>query len=179
MDQHLQVIGQKVKQFQAPSQSHSNQLNKINLLCVQSLQEKMDRAASLYADYTQRRVNGKTVAKKIEKVELTQWQDYDVRESKVKGIVKMVCFLNRYSFTNRRVLRLMRIWERVRIENEMQLLVKELTTIENQFKVISLLQMNQYCKDRLSSVFYTWLANCASYDSRTPMHRKQLTGSLS
>lgn len=58
----------------------------------------------------------------------------------------------------------MRIWERVRIENEMQLLVKELTTIGNQFKVISLLHLNQYCKDRLSSVFYTWLANCSSQE---------------
>ena len=62
---------------------------------------------------------------------------------------------------------MMRIWERVRIENEMQLLVKELNTIENQYKRISLLEMNQYCKDRISSVFYTWLANCASYDTRT------------
>ena len=83
----------------------------------------------------------------------------------MKGTVKMVCILNRYSFTNKRVLRLMRIWECVRIENEMQLLVKELTTIENQYKVVSLLQLNQYCKDRLSSVFYTWLANCAQYDN--------------
>ena len=89
-------------------------------------------------------------------------QDWGVGDDKVKATVKVLCILNRYSFTNKRVLRLMRIWERVRIENEMQLLVRELTTIENQFKVISLLQMNQYCKDRLSSVFYTWLANCGS-----------------
>lgn len=59
------------------------------------------------------------MASKVEKQELEQWQDSELRKSKVKGIVKMVCFLNRYSFTNKRVLRLMRIWERVRIENEM------------------------------------------------------------
>ena len=77
----------------------------------------------------------------------------------------------------------MRIWERVRIENEMQLLVKELTTIENQFKVISLLQMNQYAKERLQSVFYTWLANCSAtpYNSTpkiplTGSHSQQSTG---
>ena len=79
----------------------------------------MDRAASLYEDYTQKKANGKSVASKVEKQELEQWQDSELRKSKVKGIVKMVCFLNRYSFTNKRVLRLMRIWERVRIENEM------------------------------------------------------------
>ena len=38
--------------------------------------------------------------------------------------------------------------------------------------------MNQYCKDRLSSVFYTWLANCESYDTRM-IQRKQMTGSTS
>ena len=59
------------------------------------------------------------MASKVEKQELEQWQDSELRKSKVKGIVKMVCFLNWYSFTNKRVLRLMRIWERVRIENEM------------------------------------------------------------
>lgn len=62
---------------------------------------------------------------------MDEWSNADVRDLKVKGTVKLICILNRYSFTNKRVLRLMRIWERVRIENEMQLLVKELTTIEN------------------------------------------------
>ena len=65
--------------------------------------------------------------------------------------------LNRYAFTNRRVLRLMRIWERVRIENEMEYLVQELTTIENQYRKMALLEMNQFCKEKLQSVFYTWL----------------------
>ena len=39
--------------------------------------------------------------------------------------------MNRYAFTNKRVLRLMRIWERVRIENEIKLLNSELKTIED------------------------------------------------
>lgn len=139
----------------------------------------MERAASLYADYTNKKDRSlANSAVKVKRLELEAWQDADVRESKIKGTVKLICMLNRYSFTNKRVLRMMRIWERVRIENEMQLLVKELTTIENQFKVITLLQMNQYCKDRLSSVFYTWLANCDSYDTRA-ITKKQMTGSTS
>lgn len=83
---------------------------------------------------------------------------------KVKGTVKLVCIMNRYAFTNKRVLRMMRIWERVRIENEMQLLVSELRTIEDQLNNVTLLHMNQYCKDRMQSFFYTWLANCSAPD---------------
>ena len=107
----------------------------------------------------------------VEKQELSAWTDANVRDSKVKGTVKLVCILNRYSFTNKRVLRLMRIWERVRLDHEMQLLGRELMTIENQFKKVSLLHLNQFCKDRLSSVFYTWLANCASYETTTNPQR--------
>ena len=94
--------------------------------------------------------------------ELTQWNNSVVCEVKTKETVKMICIMNRYAFTNKRVLRLMRIWERVRIENEMQLLVHELKTIENQYSVVTLLHLNQYCKDRMQSFFYTWLANCST-----------------
>ena len=52
LNQSFQQIGQKVKQ------SHSSQLNKINLLCMQSLQEKLDRAHSLYEDYSERKSVG-------------------------------------------------------------------------------------------------------------------------
>ena len=101
----------------------------------------------------------------VEKLYFDSWTDESVRDAKIRSSLRLICILNRYAFTNKRVLRFMRIWERVRIENEMQLLVKELTTIENQYKIVSLLQMNQYCKDRLQGVFYTWLANCCAPDS--------------
>lgn len=59
----------------------------------------------------------------MQKEEFGNWKIESLRDSKVKGTVKLICIMNRYAFTNKRVLRLMRIWERVRIENEMQLLV--------------------------------------------------------
>ena len=66
----------------------------------------------------------------------------------------------------------MRIWERVRIENEMEYLVQELTTIENQYRKMALLEMNQFCKEKLQSVFYTWLGNALVDDIslRFPPH---------
>ena len=48
VDQSLHQIGYKVKQVNNPAQTHAPQLNKINLLSVQGLQEKLDRAATLY-----------------------------------------------------------------------------------------------------------------------------------
>ena len=57
-------------------------------------------------------------------------------------MVRLIGLHNRYSFTNKRVLRLMRIWERIRIESEMQFLVEELTTIENKYRNVTLLQLN-------------------------------------
>ena len=88
---------------------------------------------------------------------MVEWTDPKSRDSKILGAVKLIGMLNRYAFTNKRVLRLMRIWERVRIENEMEYLVQELTTIENQYRKMALLEMNQFCKEKLQSVFYTWL----------------------
>lgn len=130
---------------------------------MQSLQEKLDRAASAYADNLQARESIVQPASFVAKTqELTQWNNSEVCEVKTKATVKMICIMNRYAFTNKRVLRLMRIWERVRIENEMQLLVHELKTIENQYSVVTLLHLNQYCKDRMQSFFYTWLANCST-----------------
>ena len=104
--------------------------------------------------------------------EYQNWNDKEIQQSKVKGTVRIVCILNKYSLTNKRVLRLMRIWERVRIENEMQLLVEELRRIEDQFNVVTLLHLNQYCKDRMQSVFYTWLANCSLPDVSRQNHRR-------